>query len=50
MNDLIQKYRDNLDTKLVVSAITASILIGGAVFALRRAGFKGAAKIVTAGK
>lgn len=50
MNDLIKKYRDNVDPSIVVSTVTATVLIGLGVFAMRKAGFSGAAKIVTAGK
>lgn len=50
MNDLVQKYRDNVDTSIVVSTITATVLIGLGVYAMRKAGLGSAAKIVTAGK
>ncbi len=50
MNDLIRKYRDNVDTTIVVSTITATVIIGLAVYGMRKAGLSSAARIVTAAK
>ncbi len=46
MSDITQKYRDNLDMTIVVSTITAAIIIGGAAWGLRKAGFRAAANVI----
>lgn len=46
MNDVVEKYKANLDWSIVISSITAAVIIGGAAYGLRRAGFKAAANIV----
>jgi len=46
MNDAVQKYRDNVDMTIVVSTITAAIVIGLGAYGLRKAGFRTAANIV----
>ncbi|MDI5984902.1 hypothetical protein QLQ85_08870 [Halomonas sp. M4R5S39] len=50
MNDLVTKYRDNLDTSIVVSSITAALIIGVSIYGMRKMGFRTAAQIVSAGK
>lgn len=50
MNDLVNKYRDNIDWSIVVSTITAGVIIGASVYGLRKAGFSTAARVVSAAK
>ncbi|WP_163557149.1 hypothetical protein [Halomonas sp. NO4] len=46
MNDVVQKYRDNLDWSIVISSITAAVIIGAGAYGLRKAGLRTAANIV----
>ncbi|MDO0946639.1 hypothetical protein [Chromohalobacter israelensis] len=46
MNDIVQKYRDNVDTTIVVSTITSALVIGLVAYGLKRAGYGNVAKIV----
>lgn len=50
MNDVVDKYKQNLDWSIVISSITAAVLIGGAVYGMRKVGFTTGAKIVSGGK
>lgn len=49
MSDYVEKYKDNLDTSIVVSTITSAIIIGLAVYGMRKMGLRTAANIVSAG-
>lgn len=46
MNDMLDNYKRNLDWSIVVSTITAAIIIGGAAYGLRRFGMTTAANII----
>ncbi|OLO11404.1 hypothetical protein BTW10_09965 [Chromohalobacter japonicus] len=50
MGNYLDKYRDNLDVSIVVSTLTSAVVIGLAVYGMRKAGMNTAAKIVSGGK
>lgn len=50
MSDYVEKYKQNLDPSIVVSTITSAVIIGLAIYAMRKAGLKTAAQIVSGGK
>lgn len=50
MNNAVQKFRDNIDWSIVVSTVTATVLIGGSIYAMRKAGLGKVASVVSAGK
>lgn len=50
MGNYVDKYRDNLDMTIVVSTLTSAVVIGLAVYGMRKAGLNTAAKIVSGGK
>lgn len=46
MSDVVSKYKDNLDWSIVVSTITAAVVIGVAAYGLKKAGLGTAANII----
>ncbi|MCK0745021.1 hypothetical protein [Chromohalobacter nigrandesensis] len=50
MGDYVEKYTDNLDMTIVVSTLTSAVVIGLAVYGMKKAGLNTAAKIVSGGK
>ncbi len=46
MNNAVEKYKQNLDWSIVVSTITAAVIIGGAAYGLRKAGFRTVANVI----
>lgn len=50
MNDIVQKYRENLDWSIIASTLTATVIAGVAVYGLRKVGLNQAARVVTAAK
>ena len=46
----VQKFKDNVNTEMVTSAVVASIIIGVGVYAARKAGMGTVATVVRGGK
>ncbi|NIC03978.1 hypothetical protein [Billgrantia bachuensis] len=46
MSDAVTKYKDNLDWSIVVSTITAAVIIGAAAYGLRKAGLGTVANVI----
>jgi len=50
MNEQVQKVKNNIDPKIVVSGIVTMLAIGGMVYFARKAGLGTVAKIAAGGK
>jgi len=50
MNDVVDNYKRNIDWSIVVSTVTAAVIIGGSIWAMRKAGLTTPAQILSAGK
>ncbi|MFB9867914.1 hypothetical protein [Vreelandella sulfidaeris] len=46
MADVVTKYKDNVDWTIIVSTITAAVIIGGAAYGLRKAGLGTVANVI----
>lgn len=46
MSDVVEKYKSNLDWSIVVSTITAAVIIGGMAYGLRKAGLGTVANVI----
>lgn len=49
MQNAMTKVKENIDTKIVVSTVVASLVIGGMVLAARKAGLGQVATVVKGG-
>ena len=48
--DKVREVTDQIDWSIVISTVAAAVIIGGSVYAMRKAGLKTAANIISAGK
>lgn len=45
----VEDFRKNIDWSIVVSGLTTAVIVGGTIYAMRKAGLTTAAGIVSAG-
>ena len=49
MNQQVEKVKQNIDWKIVTSTVVATLIVGGMVFAARKAGLGTVATVVKGG-